>query len=182
MRFQAEKAVTCAVGLLLISGCATRPQVAPPPERVSRPYPAPRQPARVISAAAYVAAAGAIDLFEIEASELALERATMRRTRDFAEIMIRDHKGSSSQLSLAGRRLNLLPSAILDPRHQAMLDELRAAGDFDGTYRRQQTAVIADALALHSAYAGGGTSPTLRPVAAAILPVIQRHQRLLRYL
>lgn len=135
-----------------------------------------------MSPAAYVAAAGAIDLYEIRGSELALQRASMQRTRDFAETMIRDHKGTSSQLSLAGRRLNLLPSATLDARHQAMLDQLGSAADFDAAYKRQQVAVIADALALHSAYASRGTSPTLRPVAAATLPVIQRHQRLLRYL
>ena len=135
-----------------------------------------------MSPAAYVAAAGAIDLYEIQVSELALRRASMQRTRDFAQTMIRDHKGTSSQLSLAGRRLNLLPSATLDARHQAMLDQLASASDFDAAYKRQQASVIADAISLHAAYASRGTSPTLRPVAVATLPVIQRHQRLLRYL
>jgi putative membrane protein len=97
-------------------------------------------------------------------------------------MMISAHKGTSSQLSLAGRRLNLLPSATLSPRYQAMLDSLQAAANFDAVYRQQQTAVHREAVALHSAYAARGTSPTLRPVAAAILPVLQRHQRLLGYL
>src|SRR5205085_7842482 len=92
------------------------------------------------------------------------------------------HKGTSAQLSLAGRRLNLLPSATLDAKRQAMFDALNAAPDFDSLYRQQQLAVHQEALTLHRNYAARGTSPTLRPVAAAMVPVIERHLRLLRYL
>jgi predicted outer membrane protein len=177
-------AVAAIIGSLIVAGCGGRspyysPTSSAPPSRRAAP---PRAVARAVSPAAYVAAAGAIDLFEIQSSELAMERATMQRTRDFAQTMIRDHKGTSSQLSLAGRRLNLLPSATLDARHQAMLDQLSSASDLDAAYKRQQSVIIGESLTLHSAYAARGTSPTLRPVAAAILPVIQRHQRLLRYL
>ena len=184
MRLTSYAAATMIAGSVLLAGCGGRsPYYAPASTASSPRHPAPpKAVARAMSPAAYVAAAGAIDLYEIQASELALQRASMQRTRDFAQTMIRDHKGTSSQLSLAGRRLNLLPSAMLDARHQAMIDQLSSASDFDATYKRQQVNVIGDALALHSAYASRGTSPTLRPVAVATLPVIQRHQRLLRYL
>jgi putative membrane protein len=132
-----------------------------------------------MSSAAYVANAAAIDLFEIRSSELALQRSTSRRVRDFAAMMIEAHKGTSSQLSLAGRRLNLLPSASLDAKRQALLNQLRGAANFDAVYKQQQLSVHREALALHSSYAARGTSPTLRPVAAAIVPVIQRHLRLI---
>ena len=97
-------------------------------------------------------------------------------------MMIQAHRGTSAQLSLAGRRLNLLPSATLDARRQALIDRLQAAPNFDALYKQQQLAVHQDALTLHRNYAARGTSPTLRPVAAAIVPVIERHLRLLRYL
>jgi predicted outer membrane protein len=67
---------------------------------------------------------------------------------------------------MAGRRLNLLPSAALDPEHQAMLDALNATSDFDNTYRAQQNIVLQEGVKLHSSYAKSGSSPTLRPVAA----------------
>jgi putative membrane protein len=92
------------------------------------------------------------------------------------------HKGTSAQLSLEGRRLNLLPSATLNPRHQAMLNALEQAADFDALYRRDQLAVHQEAEALHSRYARYGTSPTLRPVAQMMLPIIQRHLRMIKYL
>jgi putative membrane protein len=169
-----------AAAFLLVAGCAReQPRPAPPS--------GPRVPARpplgaAVTAAQYVASASSIDLFIISSSELALRKSTNPRTREFAEMMISAHKGTSAQLSLEGRRLNLLPSATLSPRHQAMLNELERAPDFDALYRRDQLAVHNEAEALHGRYAASGTSPTLRPVAAVILPIIQRHLRMLQYL
>ncbi len=97
-------------------------------------------------------------------------------------MMIAAHKGTSAQLSFAGRRLNLLPPATLDPKRQALLEQLRSSADFDRLYREQQSTVHVEALALHRSYAARGTSPTLRPVASAMVPIIERHIRLLRYL
>ena len=96
--------------------------------------------------------------------------------------MIRAHKGTSAQLSLAGRRLDLLPSATLMAREQAMLDALQASSRFDAEYARDQRTVHQEAVALDSSYAANGASPTLRPVAKAALLVEQRHLRLLAYL
>ncbi|MGI8611273.1 MAG: DUF4142 domain-containing protein [Sphingomicrobium sp.] len=130
---------------------------------------------RPLFAADYMAMASSIDLYEIRSSELALARARNPRHRDFARMMIAGHTGTSAQLSLAGRRLNLLPSASLLPRHQAMLDELSASSDFDATFRRQQIAVHQAALKLHSDFAARGESATLRPVAKNAVPIIRRH-------
>lgn len=137
---------------------------------------------RPISAAAYVANAASIDLFVIRSSELALRRSATVRTRDFATEEIAAHKGLGSQLSFAGRRLNLLPSAALQAGHQALLDRLQSSASFDATYRQDQLQVHREALALHRNYAAVGRSPTLRPVAAAAVPIIQRHLRLIGYL
>jgi len=173
-----------SLGMVLMTACGGPGRRPAPPTVPSRPAPtvAPRAPAPAMSDAAYVATASAIDLYEIRSSEMALQRSSNAAVREFAAMMISAHKGTSAQLSLAGRRLNLLPSATLSPRYQAMLDSLQDGGKFDALYRQQQTAVHREAVALHSAYATRGTSPTLRPVAAAILPVVERHQRLLGYL
>jgi putative membrane protein len=163
--------------MLTLVGCATKQPTYPPhPRPVTRPAePAP-------SAATFVATNGSIDLFVIRSSELALQRSTSPRVRDFASRMIAAHKGTSAQLSLAGRRLNLLPSASLRPTDQAMLDALEASGSFDAEYIRDQRTVHQQAIALDSAFASNGESPTLRPVAAAALSIEQRHLKLLAYL
>jgi predicted outer membrane protein len=135
---------------------------------------------RPLFAADYMAMASSIDLYEIRSSELALTRAQNPRHRDFARAMIAAHKGTSSQLSFAGRRLNLLPSATLLPAHQAMLDELNATGDFDAAYHRQQIAVHQAALKLHSDFAARGESATLRPVAKNAAAIVRRHLDMMR--
>lgn len=169
--------------LALLTACAHEEQApAPYPDTGRRPSAARPAPARAVSAAAYVATAGSIDLFVVRSSELALQRSSSARTREFATQEIAAHKGMAGQLSFAGRRLNLLPSATLQPRYQALLDRLAAAPNFDATYRQEQLQVHREALTLHSNYASAGRSPTLRPVAAAAVSIIQRHLRLIGYL
>jgi putative membrane protein len=165
---------------LPLSGCATRqpgePAVRPSATRAPRPLSGP------VSAATYIAQAASADLFVIRASELAQTRSANGAIRNFAGRMIAAHQGLASQLSFAGRRLDLLPGATLLPQHQAMLDELAASGDFDRTYVRLQRAVHGATLNLHATYAARGTSPTLRPVAANAAAVERSHLEMLRRL
>jgi putative membrane protein len=163
--------------MLLVSSCGGR---APQPAVVAAPSPAVIASPVMISAAAYVAAASSIDLFEMKSAELALQRARDPATRVLAERLLSAHQGTSAQLSYAGRRLNLLPSASLSPEHQAMLDQLAAANDFDGTYRAQQRTVLEQGLRLHGGYARAGDSPTLRPVAENAENVMRANLQALR--
>jgi putative membrane protein len=165
-------AVPAVIAALMIAGCGRQQAAAPPITSV------PVSPA--LATAAYLALAVSTDLFEIRSAELAARRASNPRLREFARRMIADHHGTAAQLSFAGRRLNLLPSATLNPEHQAMLNELAAATDFDRTYLRQQLAVHQTALAIHSSYAARGPSPTMRPVAANAAPIVRRHLQELR--
>ena len=162
---------------LALAGCALN---APQP---ARPYPA-APPVREVpaSAATYVAQAASVDLFVIRSSELANLRSVTPAIRQYAGRMIADHRGLASQLSLAGRRLDLLPSATLLPQHQAMLDELAASTNFEAAYLRLQRQVHGQGIALHGNYAARGASATLRPVAANTAAVERRHLEMLRNL
>ena len=171
--------VLAAMAAVTLAGCSTGSEA---PREQGRYRARERGPVviRPLFAADYMAMASSIDLYEIRSSELALTRARSPAHRDFARKMIADHKGTSAQLSLAGRRLNLLPSATLLPSHQAMIDELGASGDFDGAYHRQQIAVHQAALKLHSDFAARGESATLRPVAKNAVPIVRRHLDMMR--
>jgi predicted outer membrane protein len=167
--------------ILSLASCAREERPAPPPTSARRPAPPPsRQPA--LSDANFVSENGSIDLFVIRSSELALRRSSSARVREVAQRLIADHKGTSGQLSLEGRRLNLLPSATLRPREQALLDAQATSSRFDSDYVRDMRVVHQRAVSIDAAYAAKGRSPTLRPVAAAALPIEQRHLRLLGYL
>ena len=144
-----------------------------------RPGPVPTRPPvtvdRGLSPADYVEQAGSLDLLMVKSSQLAFTRSGNPRIRNFARMMIDEHVGLAAQLSFAGRRLGVLPTAVLLPRHQAMLDGLTASPDFDRAYRSQQGELHRVALRLHSDYAARGSSPTLRPVAISAVQVIRRH-------
>lgn len=179
--FRTFAASTIILALAACGGAGERPAEQQRPATVRRPPP-PVSRGAAPSDASFVAANASIDLFVIRSSEMALQRSSSPRVRDFASTLIAAHKGTSAQLSLAGRRLNLLPSATLLPGEQAMLDALQASSRFDAEFVRDQRLVHQQAVALDSAYAARGRSPTLRPVAAAALPIEQRHLRLLAYL
>ena len=171
------------LGLPLLSmGCAGGERAPPRPAAATHSRPAPIAAGPAISAAAYLSNAASIDLFEIRSANVALQRSTNVRTREFATMMIAAHRGTASQLSMAGRRLNLLPGAQLNPKHEALMAQLVGASDFDAAYRGLQMQVHEEALSLHRSFAERGASPTLRPVAAAAVPIIERHIRMLRTL
>ena len=172
--------VAIAVIAATLAGCGTGEA---PRERIRSGAAARTRPpvvVRPLFPADYMAMASSIDLYELRSAELALTRAQNPRHREFARMMIAAHTGTSAQLSFAGRRLNLLPSATLLPRHQALLDELSAGTSFDATYHRQQIAVHEAALKLHSDFAARGESATLRPVAANAARIVRRHLDIMR--
>ena len=176
------RTVTAMAIIICLGACAREERPAPPPVSERGPFSRPLPSGPAISEADFVFENGSIDLFVIRSSELALQRSSSARVHDFARTMIEDHKGTSAQLSLEGRRLNLLPSATLRPSEQAMFDELASSSRFDADYVRDQRIVHQRAVALNSSYLANGSSPTLRPVAAATLPIEQRHLRLIAYL
>lgn len=168
-----------ATSLALVGGCgggASSGGAAVQPASVSSAAIAPI----VLSSAAYVAMASSIDLYQVKSAQLALERSQDPANRAFAQRALSAHQGTSAQLSLAGRRLNLLPTATLNPEHQAMLDALTATSDFDSTYRAQQNIVLQEGVRLHSSFAKAGQSPTLRPVAVNAENVMRANLQALR--
>ncbi len=160
---------------LLLAGCSTggeRPVPTRPPVSVDRG----------LSPADYLEQTASLDLLEVRTSQLAFSRSGNARVRGYARMMIEEHTGLAAQLSFAGRRLGLLPSATLLPRHQAMLDGLGASPDFDRAYRSQQGELHRVAIRLHSDFAARGASPTLRPVAVSAVTVERRHLAMLQSL
>lgn len=172
-------AVISGLGAVLLSSCARReaPPVPPPPAPLPRPADvSPMAPAE------YVAHASSIDLFVMEAARLATSRSPNTRLLAVAATLSADHGGTSAQLSFAGRRLNLLPSARMSSRHRALFDELSAAADFDTQWKRLMLRVHDEGIEVHGAFARGGSSPTLRPVAEMAFAAMRRHHHLLREL
>lgn len=169
-------AVALATGLAL-AACASDPRPAPSPVRVASPRPsAPAQPEPpAVEPAAYFARAASYDQLMIRAAELAGQRSTDPRLLTLARGLGEEHRGLAAQLSLAGRRINLLPSPTLQPRHQAWLDEVAAAPDFALAWRRVMRRVHQNSCELHDRFAKRGQSPTLKLVARNAAATERRH-------
>lgn len=135
--------------------------------------------------AAYVKMASASDLFEIQSSQLAVQRAQNPQVREFAQMLVTHHTQTSQQLMAAAQAAGMSPpQPMLMPMQQEMMQELQQAsgGGFDRVYMRQQVPAHEMALALHSNYSRNGDTPSLRTTASAAVPIVTQHLQRARQL
>jgi putative membrane protein len=119
------------------------------------------------------------DMFEVQSSQLALEKQPDRDTKPFAQKMVKDHQQTTKELKGlvdGGKVKATLPSA-LDSEHQKMLDELKGKSgkDFDQAYDEMQRKGHQDAVALFEAYSKSGDNADLKKWAAKTLPHLKQH-------
>lgn len=127
---------------------------------------------------AFVAKAGAGDLYEIQSSQIAVRRARDPRVRAFAQMLITHHRQTTRQVGAAARQAGLRPRPpALEPAQRRMLVELQRApaGGFDRLFLSQQIPAHQEALGLHRNYARSGGVATLRRAAAGAVPIVQSH-------
>jgi putative membrane protein len=164
-----KKIVACTSLLFLAVACA----------------PMDRQAAATMSADAtptaampYVAMAGSTDLYEIESSRMALQQAPTPAVKQFAQMMIDHHTGTTQQVMQAARSAGMSPPPpSLLPPQRSMVDELRPLNGaaFERMYLQQQRTAHAMALDLHQSYARSGDTAQLRQVASTAVPIVQSH-------
>lgn len=131
-----------------------------------------------VSDAEFVAKASVGNAFEMEEAKLALERATDPRLKSFAQKMLDDHGDAEKKLTAAADKTGAKPQAMLDPPHQAMLDNLKTFNgtDFDKIYIADQVAAHAETVALLSDYKQNGQDTSLSSWAKDALPIVKDHR------
>jgi putative membrane protein len=152
----------------LTIGAPALAQLAPPPP-----------PAEAKTTAdPYVMAAGRSDLYEINSSQVALEKSQNARVRSFASMLIKHHQKTTAATMKAAKRAGLTPTPpALDSGAAASIAELQnaAPGDFDRLYLGQQVPAHQAALDLHQSYAANGDKTPLRTSARAATPIVKQH-------
>jgi len=125
-----------------------------------------------------VVRAGQSDQFEIQSSQIALQRSQNADVRAFAQRMIDDHTRASQVMmqSVQNAGITPPPPPPLPADMAARLDMLRnaSAADFDTVYLREQVMAHEMALALHQ---GCSTAPdaSVSGVSTQMVPIIQDH-------
>jgi putative membrane protein len=143
------------------------------------------RPAQIATAASTTEAQGYVDkaaigdMFEVQSSEVALQKTKDPALRKFAEHMVNDHSRLSHKLqdTLKSANITVTPPAKLDQAHEEKLAKLRnASGDqFDREYREMQIQGHQEALKLHSDYSKTGSNEALKRFAGETTPVVQQH-------
>ena len=175
-----------AVATLAVAACnkpAPTEGAATPAEQAATPDANPAAtvptPANEAVAPDFVAKAGASDMFEIAAAQVAQKRASDAKVKAFAAMMVKDHTKSTADLkkAIADSGQALAPPAALPADLQGKLDDLNKADtkDFDKNYMDDQVDAHQNALNLLQRYAEDGDVPAIKAFAAATAPVVQKH-------
>ena len=124
----------------------------------------------------FVKIAAISDMFEIESSKLAEQRAD-EASKKFAAQMVADHTKTSADLKALAPRANVDVPTSLDSSHQNKLDKLKGLNgvEFDKEYDSMQVDVHVDAVSLFERYADGGENADLKVWAAQTLPHLKHH-------
>ena len=126
---------------------------------------------------AYVQKAAASDMFEVETSKLALDKAAMPSVKTYAQMMIDEHGKSTAELKAAAGQAGIPVPAALPGDLQAKLDSLRTltGAEFDRQYLADQRAGHQDTLAKVNAYLAAAPAGPLKDHAAKVTGVVQKH-------
>lgn len=119
--------------------------------------------------------------FEIESSQLALNKSSSDAVKRLAQTIIDDHQAAGNRLKALARGYGAVPSTQLNAQQQASLKALQGLDGqaFNITYVTQQIAAHNDAINLFKSYSTGANSPTagVRQFASQTVPVLEKHLR-----
>ncbi|GAA3065679.1 DUF4142 domain-containing protein [Rhizobium viscosum] len=126
----------------------------------------------------FVLEAASSDMFEIESSRLALERAD-DHTKAFAQQMVTDHQKTSEELKglISSGKIQATVPTAMSSSHQSMLDDLKKlqGDDFVKKYHADQQDVHEDAVDLFKRYGEEGENADLKAWAAKTRPALEHH-------
>src|SRR3546814_2731127 len=101
----------------------------------------------------YIPAAAIGDMYEIEASQIAVDRAKSAEVKAFARQMIMDHSKTSQKLEdfVTNNPVKIAIPENMDGRRSAMIENLRKASDeeLDTVYMGKKAAAHDEAIHLH---------------------------------
>lgn len=179
--------LTAAAGVLLATSALAQtqptspgsPKMTQPPAAAAPSSTTGAVPMGTMSAADFVQKAAISDMFEIQSSQLAMQKKPDADTKPFAQKMMKDHKKTSSELKAVLKKAKVdaqIPTQ-LDAEHQAKLDQMKnlSGTEFDRAYDMAQQEGHRKAVALFEAYAQGGDNPQLKQWAAKTLPHLKQH-------
>jgi putative membrane protein len=122
------------------------------------------------------------DMFEIESSKLARQKATAAPVKSFASQMEKDHTKTTTELKglVSGGKVKVPLPTAMDDSHKSKLDKLKGltGADFDKQYVSDQQSAHKDAVDLFERYAKGGENADLKAWAGKTVPALKHHKEM----
>jgi putative membrane protein len=119
------------------------------------------------------------DMFEIQAGQLAADKAQNGDVKSFGQEMVDDHSKTSDDLKelIKDEDIKVEIPAKLDEEHRATVDKLKdlSGNQFDKTYVQTQVKAHEQAVSLFEAYAAAGENDALKDWAEDTLPKLKEH-------
>jgi putative membrane protein len=131
----------------------------------------------------FVREAAMSDMFEIQSSQLAEQKADDPQTKSFAQKMVTDHTKTSSEMKSmvqGGKVKGVDLPTDMSASQKSMLDKLKGLNgkDFTKQYHSDQVSAHKDAVSLFERYGKGGDNPELKQWASKTLPDLQGHLKM----
>lgn len=133
---------------------------------------------QTLTAQNFVLYATNADLFQAEASKIAVQRAQSSEVKVYAQQMASQHATATSKLNMAARQAGVTPATpVLTVHMQQKLAELRNASttSFDERYITLLQEAQERELRLHNAYVRGGDNATLRTASTDTAKMVAQH-------
>jgi len=130
------------------------------------------------NSARFIHTAGIANTFEIQSSQLALQKTDNADVKQFAQQMINDHSKAGAKLAGITKDDNMpAPPTQLDSKHKKIMGSLqeKSGASFDSAYIQAQTKAHHEAVNLFSKYGRNGENPDLKQFASTTLPTLQNH-------
>jgi putative membrane protein len=122
------------------------------------------------------------DMFEIESSKQAQQKARAAPIKTFAGQMVTDHGKTTTELKglVSGGKVKVELPTAMDSSHKSKFEKLAGlnGADFDKQYVSDQQSAHKDAVDLFERYAKGGDNAELKAWASKTLPALKHHKEM----
>ena len=119
---------------------------------------------------------------EVELGKLATQKASSDAVKQFGQKMVDDHTKANDQLKeIAGKESITIPDA-LDSKHQSRINKLSklSGAEFDKAYVKDQLKDHEQDVSEFQREAQNGTDPGIKQFAAATLPTLEEHLKMVK--
>jgi putative membrane protein len=119
---------------------------------------------------------------EVQAGQIASNKATSGDLRQFAQQMVTDHQNANNQLMQLAQQKGVTVPSYLDSDGQSVIDKLNSVngGDFDDTYITGQVKAHVDTIKLFESEANMGQDSDVKGWASKTLPTLQHHLEMIK--